>query len=168
MTTRRKNLVGAALALALVAGIVLVTQLTAISYASVRDALIAHGASVQEDGLGTQPVLGGTDHRLTVNGGGVDVFEYRTTLGASLDASGISFDGSTISRGFGPFSSTAVIDYHTPPHWFHAGRVLVRYVGSRDSILALLRAVLGAQFAGSSQAVRRTVGARRRRLAPRL
>jgi hypothetical protein len=107
MTPRRKMLVGVALVLVVGAAIVFVTQLTALSYTSVRDALRAHGASVQEGGLDPRPVLGGMDHRLNVDGAGVDVFEYRTTLGASLDASRISADGSTISRGFGPFGGGA-------------------------------------------------------------
>jgi hypothetical protein len=148
MTAQRKLLLGAGLALLLIAGIVLATQLGATSYADLRDALGAHGASVREDGVGSDPFLGGVDHRLTVNGAGVDVFEYRTTLGASLDAAGISSDGSTISHRFGPFGSAAVIDYVAPPHWFRSGRVLVRYVGRDESIQALLRGVLGDQFAG--------------------
>jgi hypothetical protein len=149
MTTRRKVLVGITLALVVGACIVFVMQLTALSYTGVRDALRAHGESVQEGGLDPQSDLGGADHRLNVNGAGIDVFEYRTTLGASLDASRISSDGSTISRGFGPFGGgTARINYVAPPHWFHAGRVLVRYVGRDDSMLTLLRTMLGAQFAG--------------------
>lgn len=150
MTSRRKVLLGSALVLLLmvVAAIAVVIQVSATSYADVRDTLRGRGAQVQEDGIGTDTFLGGVDHRLTVNAAGVDVFEYRTALGASLDAASISPDGSTISRRFGPFGSTTIIDYVAPPHWFHVGRVLVRYVGRDDNVLALLRAVLGAQFAG--------------------
>jgi hypothetical protein len=149
--TGRKVLIGAGGVLVALLVVALVTQLTAASYTSVRDALRTHGASVQENGLGSQPFLNGTDHRLTVNGTGIDVFEYRTTLGASLDAGRISRDGSTFSSGFGPLGGqAATVDYVAPPHWFHAGRVLVLYVGQDPSILRLLQAVLGTQFAGGN------------------
>ncbi len=147
MNTRWKALVGAAVALAAVLAIV--TQLTAMSYASLRDELRAHGASVRENGLGSQPFLGGTDHRLTVDGASVDVFEYQTTAGASLDAARISPDGSTITKGLGPLGGgAAAVDFIAPPHWFHSGRLIVLYVGRDSGALALLRATLGTQLAG--------------------
>jgi hypothetical protein len=127
---------------------VAIIQVTASSYATVVAALRAHGATVQEDGLGVQPFLGGTDHRLTVNGAGVDVFEYRTAIGSSLDASHISADGSTISSGFGPVHTATTVDFIAPPHWFHSGRVIVLYVGHDSNVLTLLHVVLGTQFAG--------------------
>jgi hypothetical protein len=133
---------------AVLGAIVLATQLSATSYTDVRDALRTQGARVDEDGLGTQPFLGGTDHCLRVNGVGVDVFEYRTTLGASLDAQRISADGSTIGPAFGPFGgAAATIDFVALPHWYHAGRVLALYVGRDDITLALLGSALGAPFA---------------------
>jgi hypothetical protein len=149
MTTKRKLLIGGAVAVVIVATLALVTQLSATSYASLRDGLHSQGATVQETGPGSQPFLRGTDHRLNVNGAEVDVFEYRTTVEASLDAGRVSADGSTISPGFGPLGgSAASIDFVAPPHWFHAGRVLVLYVGRDDGVRALLRTTLGAQFAG--------------------
>jgi hypothetical protein len=146
---RRTLLIVIGLVLVAGSGIVLATQLTAASYASVQDALRAHGASVQENGLGSQPFLTVTDHRLTVNGSGIDVFEYRTTLGPSLDAGRISRDGSTFGKTFGPFGDqAATVNYIAPPHWFHTGRVVVLYVGQDPSILRLLQMVIGKQFAG--------------------
>jgi hypothetical protein len=150
--TKRKVLIGAGGVLVVLLAVLLFTQLTAASYASVRDALRAHGATVTEQGIGSSPFLNGTDHRLTVNGAGIDVFEYRTTLGASLDAARISRDGSTFSSGFGLFGGqAATVDYLAPPHWFHTGRVIVLYVGQDPSILSLLQAVVGKQFAGGGR-----------------
>jgi hypothetical protein len=147
--TKRKALLAAGAVVAVLMVIALVTQLAAMSYDGLIAALRAHGATVQENGPGSQPFLNGMDHRLMVNGAGIDVFEYRTTLGASLDAARISSDGSTIGGGFGPFgSSAAAVDFIGPPHWFHAGRVLVLYVGQESIVLSLLRTVLGAPFAG--------------------
>jgi hypothetical protein len=150
MRARQKILVGAAGALVILAvTLLVVTLLTATSYASLQQALRAHGASVHDDGQGSEPFLGGTDHRLSVNSSDVDVFEYRTTLGASLDASRISSDGSTIRGGFGPFGSAVVVDFTAAPHWFHDGRIIVLYVGQNAALLTLFQDVLGPQFAGT-------------------
>jgi hypothetical protein len=150
MTKRKVLIVAGAVVIALLV-VAFATQLTTASYTSVRDALRAHGATVQENGLGSQPFLNGTDHRLTVNGAGIDVFEYRSTLGASLDARRISSDGSTFSSSFGPLGGqAATVDYLASPHWFHTGRVIVLYVGQDASILGLLQTVLGKQFAGGT------------------
>jgi hypothetical protein len=149
--TKRKALIAAGVAVVVLIAVALITQMSAMSYSSLMDALRAHGASVVENGRGSQPFLNGTDYRLTVNGAGIDVFEYRTALGASLDAARISSDGSTIGGGFGPFiHSTTTVDFIEPPHWFHAGRVLVLYVGRQSDVLNPLQAVLGTPFAGTS------------------
>ena len=149
MPKRRRVWLGVGLALALIGAVALATQLTGMSYAGLRDALRAQGANVQENGLGSQPFLNGADRRLVVNGAGVDVFEYSTTAGASLDAARISRDGSTIGAGFGPLGgSAAMVDFIAPPHWFHAGRVIVLYVGRDSGVLAALTAPLGPPFAG--------------------
>jgi hypothetical protein len=149
--TRKCTLrIGLAVATVLVVALALVTQLSATSYTSVQDAVRAHGATVHDAGLGSQPFLRGVDHRLNVNGVGVDGFEYRTTVEASLDAGRASADGSTIGPDFGPLGGTgAVIDFVAPPHLFHAGRVVVLYVGQDEGILTLLRMTLGAQCASS-------------------
>ena len=148
MRTRQKVVLGVAVVLVVLGAVLLVmTQVGATSYASLQHALRAYGASVHDDGRGSEPFLGGTDHRLTVNGTDIDVFEYRTTLGASLDVSHISSDGSTIASGFGPFGSAVVVDFIAPPHWFHSGRVIVLYVGQSSALRHLLQAVLGPQVA---------------------
>jgi hypothetical protein len=35
-----------------------------------------------------------------------------------------------------------------PPHFFRSGKLIVLYVGANESILKVLQASLGAQFAG--------------------
>lgn len=136
-------------ALALIVALALAFQLTGMSYSTFRDDLRARGAAVQEQGRGSQPFLNGADHRLTVNGAVVDAFEYSTVVGASLDAARISRDGSTINPGVGPLGGSAtIVDFIAPPHWFQSGRIIVLYVGRDNNVLTLLRAALGAQFAG--------------------
>jgi hypothetical protein len=82
----------------------------------------------------------------------VDVFEYRTTVEASLDAGRVSADGSTISPGVARSAGLVQLSTlsrrrigSTPAA---AGRVLVLYVGRDDGVLAPLRTTLGGQFAG--------------------
>jgi hypothetical protein len=124
-------------------------QATALSYSSVLGAMRERGVTIQEQGTGTSPFLRGTDHRVTINGEPVDVYEYATTVEAALDAGRISADGSTFSSGFGPIGgSAAIVEFVAPPHWFRQGRVIVLYVGRDTDVLALLKDVLGAQFAG--------------------
>jgi hypothetical protein len=79
MRRRWKVLIGTAVALLVLASILLVSQLRTTSYTSLQTALRTLGAIVRDDGPGSQPFLGGTDHRLIVNDVGIDVFEYRTT-----------------------------------------------------------------------------------------
>ncbi|HEX9037626.1 MAG TPA: hypothetical protein VF808_11615 [Ktedonobacterales bacterium] len=135
--------------LGLLAVVAAVIQFTGMSYASLRDDVRAHGAHVEENGVGAQPFPRGADHRLTVNGANVDVFEYWTFIGASLDAARISRDGSTFNQGIGPLGGSAVtVDFVAPPHWFHSGRVIVLYVGYDRSVMTLLGATLGPQIAG--------------------
>jgi hypothetical protein len=79
----------------------------------------------------------------------VDAFEYRTTFGAAYDASRLSADGTSLRPSFIPGGGQAGdLDFIAPPHWFHQGRVLVLYVAQQVDLLALLRQVLGPQFAG--------------------
>jgi hypothetical protein len=121
-----------------------------LSATGLVSALRAQGATVQDEGIGSDLFLAGTDHRLRVNGMSIDAFEYRTTLEARYDASRISRDGSTFGPRFGPFGDhAATVDYVAPPHWFRKGRVLVLYVGRQADLLALLRQVLGPPFAGA-------------------
>lgn len=149
--TRRRVIVAAGISPLVIVSIVLYTQLTAMSYAGLKSMLRTQGATVQDDGIGSQPFLAGMDYRMKVNGAGVDVFEYRTTLESTYDASRISADGSTFRAGFGPFGGTAaIVDYIAPPHWFRTGRVVVLYVGNESSVLTLLQQVLGPQFAGGA------------------
>lgn len=147
--TKRTTIIAVGVVLLIIASIVLYTQSTALSYSGLKSMLLTHGATVQDDGIGSEPFMAGTDHRVRVNAEGVDVFEYRTTLEATYDASRISTDGSTFRGGFGPIGRTAAtVDFIAPPHWFRSGRIIVLYVGRQSDLIALLQQVLGPQFAG--------------------
>lgn len=133
-------------------GPLIASQVSALSYAGVRTALQARGASVQDQGpSGPDAFLVGTDHELLVNGARVGVYEYPTAFQANLDAASISSDGTTFSRDLGPFGHTAItVDYIAPPHWFHAGRVIVFYDGCDAHLVGLLTQVVGPPFAGAN------------------
>jgi hypothetical protein len=156
MTKRKATIVrvGAGVVLMVLAGLVLYTQLTALSYAGLKDQLRAQGATIQDEGV--QPrvfpvrVLAGTGYLPRINGAQVAVFEYRTTLAASYDTTRISADGTSFRPSFVPFGGHAgSLDFFAPIHWFHRGKVIALYVGQQDDLLALLRHVLGPQFAGN-------------------
>lgn len=141
----------------IVAAILLVlglfSQVTALSYAGVRDQLRARGATVVERGVsGSAPFLAGTDHELLVDGVAISVYEYSTAIGADLDAARISSDGTTFTKQFGPWGgSAATVDYIAPPHWFLSGRVIVLYVGCDTHIVMVLNGVLGSPVADAGE-----------------
>jgi hypothetical protein len=131
------------------ASISIYRQVTAYSYHDLLSALRAQGAHVQEAGRPSTLLFVGASHGLVVNGVQLAAYEYSSTFAAQFDASRMSPDGSTTQPGVWPFGGQAVsVDWIAPPHHFRKGRVIVSYIGSDASILRLLTAVLGRQFAG--------------------
>lgn len=134
------------------AGIGVYSQVTAFSYADLKDALRARGATVQESRTASSSVtFQGTGHQLNVNDAPMAVYEYGTAIAAQLDAARVSSDGSTFRGGFWPFGGHAVtVDWIAPPHHYRRGRMIVTYIGSDVAITRLLTSVLGPQFAGGA------------------
>ncbi|NOS67734.1 MAG: hypothetical protein HOO67_05225 [Candidatus Peribacteraceae bacterium] len=78
---------------------------------------------------------------VTVDGEQTMIFEYPNESTAAADRAKVSADGQSI--GGDP------VNWGGPVHFFHAGRVIVAYPGSNESIVAKLRTDAGAQFAGN-------------------
>jgi hypothetical protein len=91
--------IGVSVVLLLLVGLALYTQLTSLSVGGLESRLRGQGAIVQDLGTkGTlfgERVLAGTEHNLRINGDGMVVFEYQTTLGAFYDTTRFSADGKT-------------------------------------------------------------------------
>jgi hypothetical protein len=146
---------GVGVALLLVVSVALYSQLTALSYRGLEDRLRGQGAIVQD--LGTQGhlfgerVLAGTEHNLRINGDGMAVFAYDTTMQALYDTTRFASDGKMLRPSVIPGGGQGahLDDLPAPVHWFHQGRVILLYVGQKADLLALLRQVLGPQFAGA-------------------
>ena len=146
---------GVGIVLLILVGLVLYTQLTALSFSGLEDRLRGQGAIIQD--LGTKGqlfgdrLLAGTEHNLRINGDGMVVFEYHTTLGAFYDTTRFSANGKTLQPSVIPGGGQGahLDDFPAPVHWFHQGRVILLYVGQQANLLALLRQVLGPQFAGA-------------------
>ena len=77
---------------------------------------------------------------LKVNGADVQVFEYSSTEEMENEASQVSPDGGSIG--------TSMLMWVDAPHFYRSGRIIVLYVGSDPTVLGLLDATLGKQFAG--------------------
>jgi len=71
---------------------------------------------------------------------GIQVFEYADEAAAQADSELVASDGSSVGTSM-PFWVGA-------PHFFHSGKLVVLYLGSDESLLTALEAVLGPQFAG--------------------
>ena len=77
---------------------------------------------------------------LKVNGADVQVFEYESAEAMEEEASQVAPDGGSIG--------TSMVTWIDTPHFYQAGRIIVLYVGSDETILDMLENVLGPQFAG--------------------
>lgn len=71
---------------------------------------------------------------------GIQVFEYADEAAAQADSESVASDGSSVGTSM-PF-------WVDDPHFFRSGKLVVLYLGSDQSLLTALEAVLGPQFAG--------------------
>jgi hypothetical protein len=103
-------------------------------------ALESSGATVEIGEPVSQVFFSVAGNILKVNGADVQVFEYESAEEMENEASQVSSDGGSIG--------TSMVTWIDAPHFYKAGRIIVLYVGSDASVLDLLEAALGPQFAG--------------------
>ena len=70
----------------------------------------------------------------------IQVYQYANEAGAGADAALVDASGSSVGTSM-PF-------WVDVPHFFRSGKLIVLYVGSDESVLSALDALLGPQFAG--------------------
>ncbi len=112
--------------------------------------LKAAGATVVAGTDINQPFMTVSGRTLTVNGEQIQVYEYASVSDTDKQASHISSDGTsftTVSSSGMPVGATQV-DWIKPPHLYKAGRLIVIYIGTNDSVIHLLVGIFGKQFAG--------------------
>ena len=88
----------------------------------------------------SQPFFSVVSRVIRVNGQGVQVFEYRRASTAANEAKRVSSDGKTIGTSKPSWLST--------PHFFKTEKLILLYVGDDQTVLRILQATLGNQFAG--------------------
>ncbi len=103
-------------------------------------ALQAAGATVEMGDSITQDFFSPEGHTIKVNGADLQIFEYENAEAMEKEASQVAPDGGSIG--------TSMVDWIDTPHFYKAGRIVVLYVGSDQTILDLLNKVMGPQFAG--------------------
>lgn len=107
--------------------------------------LRAKGATVVlTDEKISQPFFSSKARIITINGEGVQVFEYARASALEREVRRVSSDGMTVG--------TSKPSWMAPPHFFRRGKLIVLYVGANESILKVLQSSLGAQFAGGRPA----------------
>jgi hypothetical protein len=108
--------------------------------ASLVAALKAAGVNVETGDPITQDFFSVGGQTIKVNGADLQVFEYENAQAMEADASKVASDGGSIG--------TSMVDWIDMPHFYKAGRMIVLYVGSDQTILNLLNKIIGPQFAG--------------------
>lgn len=111
-----------------------------LSVRNLVDALRAAGATVQPEGRVDQPFFVVPANTITVNGEGVQIFQYPAASAADAQAATVSRDGSQVGTSK-PF-------WIGPPHFYKKANLLVLYLGDDEKVLDILQKVLGPQFAG--------------------
>ena len=101
--------------------------------------IVIDGDQVSQERV-EQPFLFVKGQIIRIDEQDVQVFEYRTTHAAELDANKIDRTGSS--------TTTSMPMWIAPPHFFKTGRLIVLYVGEDQSVLQALVDILGPQFAG--------------------
>ena len=128
-----------------------------MDYTNLADSLRKSGATVEteKDVLfplvsARHPIFSVAARKMTVNSENITVLEYDNEAAAEAEVKIISPDGfnftvppSEESEGFG-----AHVDWIAPPHFYQAGKIIVLYVGENQTIIDLLKSILGPQFAG--------------------
>jgi hypothetical protein len=109
-------------------------------YVELVDALRAAGATVEPSEPVTQVFFTPEGNIIKVNGADVQVFEYESAEDMENEASQVEPDGGSIG--------TTMVTWMDTPHFYKAGRIIVLYVGSDETVLDLLESTLGPQFAG--------------------
>ena len=119
-----------------------------LDYATLVERLRADGATVELAGdASAYPIVTPTGRMIHLNGERVMVFEYRDAPAAQAEAAHVSPDGSAY-MGDDSDRRSAVLDWPFAPRWYHAGRLIVLYVGEKNAVGDLLQRELGAPFAG--------------------
>ncbi|HEX6035995.1 MAG TPA: hypothetical protein VFY83_16270 [Anaerolineales bacterium] len=103
-------------------------------------ALEALDATVESGEPITQAFFTPEGSILKINGTDVQVFEYESVEAMEGEASQVTPDGGSIG--------TSMVTWVDTPHFYKAGRIIVLYVGSDQTVLDLLGKALGQQFAG--------------------
>jgi hypothetical protein len=108
--------------------------------ASLIAALEASGATVDMGEPISQAFFSPEGSIIKVNGADVQVFEYESAKTMESEASQVAPDGGSIG--------TTMVTWIDTPHFYKAGRIIVLYVGSDETVLGLLEQIIGPQFAG--------------------
>jgi hypothetical protein len=111
-------------------------------YLRLINRLRSAGATVKlTDERVRQPFFSVSGKIFSINEEGVQVFEYASASAAEDQAKRVTPDGMTIG--------TSKPSWMAPPHFFMSGKSILLYVGTTESILKVLQASFGRQFAGS-------------------
>jgi hypothetical protein len=120
-------------------------------YVSLVDNLRAAGATVDPAGTAPESLFAPQRQVLTVNGEGVQAFEFGSAEEADAGAEGVSASGSSIVTTFADGTGkSSMITWVESPHFYKAGKLIVLYVGCDSDVIDVLQETMGPQFAGGA------------------
>ena len=114
--------------------------LTVEDKASLMAALQASGSTVETGESIIQDFFSPEGSIIKINGADVQVFEYESAEAMENEASQVAPDGGSVG--------TSMMMWMDTPHFYKAGRIIVLYIGSDETVLGSLDSVVGSQFAG--------------------
>ncbi len=118
----------------------------ATDYSTFTHALEAAGFAVREGKLAPGDPFQEPARILFIDGVEVRTMEYPSQKALDGSRASISRDGYSIPTKSG---GIAMVEWIAPPHFYGAGKLLVLYLGDKQSTLDALELILGPQFAGS-------------------
>lgn len=121
-------------------------------YISLIDNLRGAGATVVNTGeVAQQPCFSVDAKVITVNGSDVQVFEYEDAAATDTEAALISPHGFSINKTSNDNGQICNISWIASPHFYKASNLIVLYIGENQTVIDVLKSVLGPQFAGSAE-----------------
>ncbi len=102
--------------------------------------LRAEGLTIEPAGEIDQPFFSVKGHRIQVNGGTLQVFEYDDLPSTIKEAALVSPDGTSVGN--------TKVEWTDTPHFYQNGKMIIIYLGDDEELKQIFEETIGFTFAG--------------------